>query len=381
MLRIGAELDVSARRVRGGPDTHFKYIYVAEQDVGYSRSLLHDNDSVLVENENRRYRAKRAVHGGSRVRLPPLPFTDTQSSHSMCHGLEKRIFHMFWTGAFTDKPYMALLSFLFTQNLGLHLPVAEPQSHCTTELWFWITQPDWTTYKRPTWEKRMLFELQASPWASMFLHPRFADVIKFKVWDTVDQLNAVEELKDDWRKHRIFKSLLVREEEANIPSVVGPENVTRDVASVSANLTVRSPTDGPASASDYDKPSVALSDLVRFILCHRFGGIYLDVDTIFLRDWEELWGIPNAFSYRWSRLQRYNTAVLRMHQASALGSFLLRTAVKNGMDFHPIAIGRYLRDAQMENLLFRLPDALFDSAWLMDEGYHPDRPPQPYLAS
>lgn len=33
----------------------------------------------------------------------------------------------------------------------------------------------------------------------------------------------------------------------------------------------------------------------------------------------------------------------------------------------------------MEGLLLRLPDALFDSAWLNTEGYQTDRPPFPYL--
>jgi WD repeat and SOF domain-containing protein 1 len=61
---------------------------------------------------------------------------------------------------------------------------------------------------------------------------------------------------------------------------------------------------GSKSASSYDRLSVILSDMARFVLCHRFGGIYLDADTIFLRDWEELWGSKQAFAYRWSRLEK-----------------------------------------------------------------------------
>ena len=40
---------------------------------------------------------------------------------------------------------------------------------------------------------------------------------------------------------------------------------------------------GPKSSSSYDRLSVILSDMARFTLRHRFGGIYLDTDTIFLR--------------------------------------------------------------------------------------------------
>lgn len=136
---------------------------------------------------------------------------------------------------------------------------------------------------------------------------------------------------------------------------------------------------GSKSSSSYDRLSVILSDMARFILCHRFGGIYLDADTIFLRDWEELWGWKGAFAYRWSRLEKYNTAVLHLNKGSALGSFLFRTALKNGLDFHPMTVSRYTKDARLEELLLRLPDALFDAAWLNTEFYQRDRPPQPYF--
>lgn len=165
----------------------------------------------------------------------------------------------------------------------------------------------------------MVDELRASHWATVFLHPRFTDVIKFKVWDGVEQLDELEELKDDWRKHKhiVFKSKSAREEEPDEIDKINPQDRAENTTIVHTGLSPRSSNTGP-SASGYDKPSVSLSDLVRFILCHRFGGIYLDVDTIFLRDWEELWGTPAAFSYRWSRLKRYNTAVLRMHKGSRI---------------------------------------------------------------
>lgn len=129
----------------------------------------------------------------------------------------------------------------------------------------------------------------------------------------------------------------------------------------------------------------------------RFGGIYLDADTLFLRDWEELWGWKGAFAYRWSRLEKYNTAVLHLNKGSALGTFLFRTALKNDLgrlsdevvenivtltpilDFHPMTVSRYLKEAHLEGLLLRLPDALFDSAWLGTEYYQRDRPPQPFF--
>jgi hypothetical protein len=33
------------------------------------------------------------------------------------------LFHIFWAGPFTDKPYSAALSFLYTQHLALDRPI------------------------------------------------------------------------------------------------------------------------------------------------------------------------------------------------------------------------------------------------------------------
>ena len=103
--------------------------------------------------------------------------------------------------------------------------------------------------------------------------------------------------------------------------------------------------------------------MVRFVLCHRYGGAYLDVDMLLLRDWEELWGWSGAFSYKWAQQNRYNTAVLRLRRGSALGSFLLRTALAHGLDFHPTTVSRSHRDAHLDILLYCLPDALFEPVW------------------
>ena len=52
---------------------------------------------------------------------PPIQHTPASLSPARCDEEHPRIFHMFWTGTFTDKPYLAILSFLFTQNTGLHI--------------------------------------------------------------------------------------------------------------------------------------------------------------------------------------------------------------------------------------------------------------------
>jgi WD repeat and SOF domain-containing protein 1 len=186
------------------------------------------------------------------------------------------------------------------------------------------------------------------------------------MWNTTEQLDHISELKDEWRSKHLFTS---EGKSLKIPQSKGDDGNPKNIANRAGSI----------SSDTYDRLSVVLSDMARFILCHRFGGIYLDADTIFLRDWEELWGWKGAFAYRWSRLERYNTAVLHLNKNSALGSFIFKTALKNKMDFHPNAIWKYVKDAHLHDLLLRLPDALFDSAWLNTEGFQLKRPPQPFF--
>lgn len=297
-----------------------------------------------------------------------------------CDPENPRVYHMFWTGPFTDKPYLALLSFLYTQNTGIHLRDWPSDAKvCRPQFWLWINPGPAAAVPNPSAVRDMFNMLKNSPWAAPFLHPRFKDVIQFKLWNTTEQLDGIPEIKDEWRalQESLFNS------GGHIISVK-KKNAT---ATTSASATSSTSTDeddlesrlGSKSSSSYDRLSVILSDMARFVLCHRFGGIYLDADTILLRDWEELWGWKGAFAYRWSRLDKYNTAVLRMNKNSALGTFLFRTALKNGLDFHPMTVSRYAADAHLEGLLLRLPDAMFDSAWLNTENFQRDRPPQPYF--
>ncbi|KAK0494817.1 hypothetical protein EDD18DRAFT_285053 [Armillaria luteobubalina] len=291
----------------------------------------------------------------SPISLPPTHEHHAYSStNGPCDPNDPRIFHMFWTGQFTDKPYFAIISYLFTQNLGLHEPDYEDERvFCRPQLWFWINPDSAVTQPSQNAHSNMIKELQGNDWSSPFLRPRFSRAIQFKVWNTTEQLDSLPELKNDWRNvGSVFKSF---------------------------GKTYSSDRAASSSSSSYDRLSVIMSDMARFILCQRFGGIYLDADMIFLRDWEELWGWKGSFSYRWAFRERYNTAVLRLNKGSALGTFLLRTALKNELDFHPIPASNYVKHGKLDALLYRAPGALFDPAWMNADGYQRDRPPQPYF--
>ncbi|KAJ4499524.1 hypothetical protein C8R41DRAFT_754457 [Lentinula lateritia] len=370
VLRVGAGLD-NGNRLRRENLNDWKYIYLElSQD---SSNHTHTGSPAMAQSDSSPDILPKA---GSELEVSPITLPPPSSPHSYpdlltaCDSDYPRIFHMYWTGPFTDKPYMAILSFLYTQNTGLHSD--EPPKECRPVFWVWINPVSAASIPDPNAISKMFEELRSNPWASPFLHERFKDVLQFKFWNTTEQLDAIPELRNDWRKmHTLFNS---GGHIVNVP----PEDYDRgkSTGNKSDDMFHR---DGSKSASSYDRLSVILSDMVRFVLCHRFGGIYLDADTILLRDWEEVWGWRGAFAYRWSRLTRYNTAVLHMNKGSALGTFLFRTALKNNLDFHPMTVSRYVNDAYLDGLLLQLPDALFDSAWLNTENYQRDRPPQPFF--
>ncbi|KAL4070856.1 hypothetical protein J3A83DRAFT_4245942 [Scleroderma citrinum] len=403
VLRVGAGLD-NGNRVKRGKMDDWKYIYMEQDRENFTEPAQMSLGNVMaprplqstsIQDPNAGLTKKRGVEWESPLELrPPLQHTPYSSLTSSCDPENPRVYHVFWTGPFTDKPYLALLSFLFTQNLGLHLKDDFEINVCRPEFWLWINPGPAASVPNPNALGDMFEQLKTNPWAAPFLHPRFKDVIKFKLWNTTEQLDGVPELKSEWRELRetLFNSgghvINVPVEKQQSFSSKADEvagNNTDTTAKPSSAGGDKSDEDdmvnrlGSKSSSSYDRLSVILSDMARFVLCHRFGGIYLDADTILLRDWEELWGWKGAFAYRWSRLKKYNTAVLRMNKNSALGSFLFRTALKNGLDFHPMTVSRYTKDAHLEGLLLRLPDALFDSAWLNTEVFQRERPPQPYF--
>lgn len=414
VLRLGAGLDNENRMRRGRMD-EWKYIYVEQGPLQNATTASAEQatynpwaaEKVAQENMDEianggSLTKKRGAEWEPPISLPdPLVYHRSEELNGPCDPDHPRVYHMFWTGPFTDKPYLALLSYLFTQNLGLHDGASQQEGKvCRPQFWMWINPGPAAAVPNPNARREMFDQLKSNPWASPFLHPRFKDVIQFKMWNTTEQLDGIPELKEEWRalQETLFNSgghvvhvpqkkvtTTSSEEEQNTDAdAEDGENVTGPPA---ASTVAKADDDdmlnrlGSTSSNTYDRLSVILSDMARFVLCHRFGGIYLDADTILLRDWEELWGWKGAFAYRWSRLETYNTAVLHLNKGSALGTFLFRTALKNLLDFHPMTVSEYAKDSFMEGLLLRLPDALFDSAWLNTEYYQRDRPPQPYFTA
>ncbi|KAF7346841.1 hypothetical protein MSAN_01823300 [Mycena sanguinolenta] len=154
VLRVGAGLDNGQRTRRGSIDD-WKYIYMEDPNSTTSLTVADVADDLVPPPISRPGAAKPKgrdndpdaglirKHGAKWEPPLTLPATLTHqpaaSFSKPCDPENPRVFHMFWTGPFTDKPYMALLAFLFTQNTGLHEPQDAPSpAVCRLQFWMWI---------------------------------------------------------------------------------------------------------------------------------------------------------------------------------------------------------------------------------------------------
>lgn len=111
----------------------------------------------------------------------------------------------------------------------------------------------------------------------------------------------------------------------------------------------------------------AISDAVRFVILHQYGGLYLDMDVLMLRDMRPLL-LPqqHSFAERWAAHSHpgdYNTAIMSLSANSSLSSYLLRGGVRMGLNFHPRVIGRMAWKDKRDQELLMLETAAFDPIW------------------
>jgi len=112
---------------------------------------------------------------------------------------------------------------------------------------------------------------------------------------------------------------------------------------------------------------VAVSDAVRFVVLHQFGGAYFDMDIIILRDMRPLLiGDEHSFAERWGGHPSpgdYNTAVMSLTANSSMSSYLLRGGVRMGLNFHPRIIGVMAVKDHRNPEFHMLETAAFDPIW------------------
>jgi hypothetical protein len=130
-----------------------------------------------------------------------------------------------------------------------------------------------------------------------------------------------------------------------------------------ANESHGTPFEGAGDLLNSPNP-VAKSDAFRFLVLHSYGGVYADLDTLFLRDFRQLLDSDlgsGAFCYRWSGQRFSNSAILHLTRASALGIAMIEHFRRVG-SCHP---QKALRHEDHQNTdLVELPCSFFDPLWL-----------------
>ena len=243
-------------------------------------------------------------------------------------------FHVYWTGHATWRVELFIKAYLYTQNLPC------------SRLWLWLDSDlDATAVEKMLCEDR-IFER---------FRPLVArgDIV-LKSWTFPDRVPLARESTENDLAPEILPSMLTEDGE-----IILANGLVQD-ADGRQWLNLKSP---HASLAP-----VQVSDAVRFILLHLYGGVYCDMDVLLLRDMRPLLlpdpsSGPRAFAEQW--VERcapydYNTAVISLPANSSLSSYLLRGGVRMGMNFHPRVMGRMLWNDGRGQELKMLHNAVFD---------------------
>ena len=110
------------------------------------------------------------------------------------------------------------------------------------------------------------------------------------------------------------------------------------------------------------------ADLFRVTVLHNHGGLYFDLDILFLRDFAGLDAfVPcdTEYAYQWSNQAYANTAILQLQAGSPLARQLLEEAAATG-EILPWELFRFREGLP----LTILPSAFFDPLWQDVDGIH-----------
>ena len=113
-----------------------------------------------------------------------------------------------------------------------------------------------------------------------------------------------------------------------------------------------------------DEEHWADGDLFRLVVLHNYGGVYLDCDTLLLRDYGPLVG--DEFAYVWgTHCDGSNGAVMRMFKGSALAKQMLATLVETPFRKRSLDWGFFLYVKVNKVMPFlRMPTCFFNANWL-----------------
>lgn len=120
-------------------------------------------------------------------------------------------------------------------------------------------------------------------------------------------------------------------------------------------------------------------DLFRLLILHNYGGVYVDVDVVFLRDFAPL--LKDEFMYKWGlEKNMINGAIMRMFKKSELSLNLLyeiskTNPITNSTIWSTILYEK-VRSYNKNWIIY--PSAFFNSEWQDYDYFKPENNPQPF---
>ncbi len=243
-------------------------------------------------------------------------------------------FHVYWTGSATWRVEVFIKSYLYTQNLAC------------SRLWLWLDSDLNPNAVYNMLNKDALF-------ARFLQFVERGDII-VKAWNFPSRI-----------------PLATDEEDKNgfgYYSQPGPPDATGEVA-VAENIVQDK--DGQQwlvlTKKQMTFLPVAVSDAVRFIVLHIYGGAYFDMDVLMLRDMRPLL-LPkeHSFAERWAAHSHpgdYNTAIMSLSANSSLSSYFLYGGIRMGVNFHPRVLGRMAWKDNRDQEFLMFETAAFDPIW------------------
>jgi hypothetical protein len=243
-------------------------------------------------------------------------------------------YHVYWTGPATWRVEVFIKSYLYTQNLAC------------SRLWLWLDSD-----RNPNAVENML--TKDALFARFLPLVDRGDVV-VKAWKFPSRI-PMPKATDD-------KTGVVYWSRPGSPNSLGERSVADNIIEDKDGqqwlvLTPKQMTFLP----------VAVSDAVRFIVLHIYGGAYFDMDVLMLRDMRPLL-LPkeHAFAERWgahAHPGEYNTAIMSLSANSSLSSYLLFGGIRMGVNFHPRVLGRMAWKDGRDQEFKMFETAAFDPIW------------------
>ncbi|KAH7397280.1 hypothetical protein BKA66DRAFT_566401 [Pyrenochaeta sp. MPI-SDFR-AT-0127] len=243
-------------------------------------------------------------------------------------------YHVYWTGPATWRVEVFIKSYLYTQNLAC------------SRLWLWLDSDRNPNAVYNMLNKDALF--------ARFLHLVERGDIVVKAWNFPSRIPLATDDED--------KNGFDYYSKPGAPDAKGEKAVAENIVEDKHGqqwlvLTPKQMTFLP----------VAVSDAVRFIVLHIYGGAYFDMDVLMLRDMRPLL-LPkeHAFAERWGAHPHpgdYNTAIMSLSANSSLSSYLLYGGIRMGVNFHPRVLGRMAWKDGRDQEFLMFETAAFDPIW------------------